>query len=104
MGKIDSRHCTWSCYLLHLNYYSDTLFLLSMLSLLVCYFIFKVSISNAGDRLKSFFIIVGAIFAYKAMFKMEYSGIQETVMERKKPLTEGAKNAKWRSMSDKGKS
>ena len=86
------------------------LFFLSMLSLLACYFVLipiNMSISNAGDRLigiyQSFFVIVGALFAYKALFKPEHSGIQEAVTERKKPLTEGAQGAKWRSLSDKEK-
>ena len=70
------------------------LFFLSMLSLLACYFVFipiNKSISNAGDRLigiyQSIIVVVGAVFAYKALFKSEHSGIQEAVTERKKPLT-----------------
>jgi hypothetical protein len=39
----------------------------------------------------NFFVIVGALFAYKTLFKSpEHSGIQEALKEGKKPLT-------WRS-------
>ena len=69
-----------------------------------------MSISNAADRLvgiyQSFFVIVGALFAYKTLFKSpEPSGIQEALIDRKKPLTdpEGAQGAQWASLSDKEK-
>jgi hypothetical protein len=70
-----------------------------------------MSISNVAERLvgiyQSFFVIVGAIFAYKTLFKSpEPSGIQEALKERKKPLTEGARKkpgAQWASLSDKEK-
>jgi hypothetical protein len=90
------------------------LFFLSLLGVLAFYFVLipiNMSISNAADRLvgiyHSFFVIVGAIFAYKTLFKSpEPSGIQEALKERKKPLTEGARKkpgAQWASLSDKEK-
>ena len=86
------------------------LFFLSMLAVLACYYVLipiNMSISNAGDRLigvyQSFFVIVGALFAYKTLFKPEPSGIQEAVKGRKMPLTEGPQGEKWRSLSDKEK-
>jgi hypothetical protein len=87
---------------------------LSLLGVLAFYFVLipiNMSISNAADRLvginHSFFVIVGALFAYKTLFKSpEPSGIQEALKERKKPLTEGARKkpgAQWASLSDKEK-
>ena len=90
-----------------------TLLFLSLLGVLAFYFVLipiNMSISNAADRLigiyHSFFFIVGALFAYKTLFKSpEPSGIEEALKERKKPLTdpEGAQGAQWASLSDKEK-
>ena len=86
------------------------LLLISLLAILTCYYVFipiNKSISNAADRLvgiyQSTVVIVGALFAYKTLFKSEPSGIQEAVKGRKKPLTEGAQGTEWRSLSDKEK-
>ena len=89
------------------------LIFLSLLGVLAFYFVLipiNMSISNAADRLvgiyQSFFVIVGALFAYKTLFKSpEPSGIEEALKERKKPLTdpEGAQGAQWASLSDKEK-
>ena len=89
------------------------LLFLSLLGVLAFYFVLipiNMSISNAADRLvgiyQSFFVIVGALFAYKTLFKSpEPSGIQEALIDRKKPLTdpEGAQGAQWASLSDKEK-
>ena len=74
-----------------------SLLFLSLLAILICYYVFipiNKSISNAADRLigiyQSTIVIVGALFAYKTLFKSKPSGIQGTVKGRKKPLTEGA--------------
>ena len=89
------------------------LLFLSLLGVLAFYFVLipiNMSISNAADRLvgiyQSFFVIVGALFAYKTLFKSpEPSGIEEALKERKKPLTdpEGPQGAQWASLSDKEK-
>ena len=87
------------------------LLFLSLLGVLAFYFILipiNMSISNAADRLvgiyQSLFVIVGALFAYKTLFKSpEPSGIEAALTERKKPLTEGAQGAQWASLSDKEK-
>ena len=91
------------------------LLFLSLLAILACYFVLipiNMSISNAADRLvgiyQSFFVIVGALFAYKTLFKSEQSksepnGIEEAVKGRKEPLTEAAQGTDWMSLSDKGK-
>ena len=86
------------------------LLFLSMLAILACYFVLipiNMSISNAGDHLigvyQSFFVIVGALFAYTTLFKPMHSSIQEAVKGRKKPLAEGPQGAKWRSLSDREK-
>ena len=86
------------------------LLFLSLLAILACYFVLipiNRSISNAADRLagiyQSVLVIVGALFAYKTLFKSEPSGIQEAVVGRKKPLTEGAQGTEWRLRSDKEK-
>ena len=89
------------------------LLFLSLLGVLAFYFVLipiNMSISNAADRLvgiyQSFFVIVGALFAYKTLFKSpEPSGIEEALKERKKPLTdpEGAQGAQWASLSNKEK-
>ena len=87
------------------------LLFLSLLGVLAFYFVLipiNMSISNAADRLvgiyQSLFVIVGALFAYKTLFKSpEPSGIEAALTERKKPLTEGAQGAQWASLSDKEK-
>ena len=82
----------------------------SLLAILACYFVLipiNMSISNVADRLVGIYhsvvIIVGLLFTYRTLFKSEQSGIKEAVTERKKPLTEGAQDEEWRSMSDKEK-
>ena len=89
------------------------LLFLSLLGVLAFYFVLipiNMSISNAAGRLvgiyQSFFVVVGALFAYKTLFKSpEPSGIEEALKERKKPLTdpEGLQGAQWASLSDKEK-
>ena len=91
------------------------LLFLSLLAILACYFVLipiNMSISNAGNRLigvyQSFFVIVGALFAYKTLFKSEQSKsesnpIEQAVKRRKMPFTENAQGAEWGSLPDKEK-